>query len=235
MGRSHARRIIRGLVASPVTSAVFVCSPVEAAGGPIMAARRTRGVTGSNLSRTTVARATAIAEQLRLECSILLELYTKKESFVTDVADGRLVSVPPPSSQLDTRDKLWRLHSALFQCRSLLESAIAREEEELGGGEKGDYETQRNMVKSSLSFLLITTGELLKAADGAAVPSPGVEGLESGGSTGLFALKRWVYRVFKEVDYWTKMAITTLQALPSVIVKERARTTRVRSVRSARR
>ncbi|KAK9540192.1 hypothetical protein VZT92_002661 [Zoarces viviparus] len=200
-----------------------------------MAARRTRGVTGSDLSRTTVARATAIAEQLRYECSILLELYAKKESFVVEVADGRLVSVPPPSSQLDTRDKLWRLHSALLQCRSLLESAIAREEEELGGGEKGDYETQRNMVKSSLSFLLITTGELLKAADGAAVPTPDVEGLESGGSTGLFALKRWVYRIFKEVDYWTKTAITTLQALPSVIVKERARSGRVRSVRSARR
>ncbi|XP_031732205.1 uncharacterized protein LOC116399293 isoform X2 [Anarrhichthys ocellatus] len=234
MGRSCAVRIIQGLVASPATSAVLVCSPVEAAGGPIMAARRTRGVTGSDLSRTTVARATAIAEQLRYECSILLELYTKKESFVADVADGRLVSVPPPSSQLDTRDKLWRLHSALLQCRSLLESAIAREEEELGGGEKGDYETQRNMVKSSLSFLLITTGELLKAADGAAVPTPGVEGLESVGSTGLFELKLWVYRIFKEVDYWTKTAITTLQALPSVIVK-RARTTRVRSVRSARR
>ncbi|XP_068583376.1 uncharacterized protein [Cebidichthys violaceus] len=168
-----------------------------------MAARWTRGVTGSDLSRTTVARATAIAEQLRYECSILLELYTKKESFTADVADGRLVSVPPPSSQLDNRDKLWRLHSALLQCRSLLESAIAREEMELGGGEKGDYETQRNM---------------------------------SGGSTGLFELKRWVYRIFKEVDYWTKTAITTLQALPSVIVaKERARTTRVRSMRSARR
>ncbi|XP_068583375.1 ciliary neurotrophic factor-like isoform X1 [Cebidichthys violaceus] len=201
-----------------------------------MAARWTRGVTGSDLSRTTVARATAIAEQLRYECSILLELYTKKESFTADVADGRLVSVPPPSSQLDNRDKLWRLHSALLQCRSLLESAIAREEMELGGGEKGDYETQRNMVRNSLSFLLITTGELLKAADGASVPPPCVEGLESGGSTGLFELKRWVYRIFKEVDYWTKTAITTLQALPSVIVaKERARTTRVRSMRSARR
>lgn len=45
-----------------------------------MAARWTRGVTGSNLSRTTVARATAIAEQLRYECSILLELYVSREA-----------------------------------------------------------------------------------------------------------------------------------------------------------
>lgn len=202
-----------------------------------MATRRTRGMTGSDLSRTTVARATAIAEQLRYECSILLELYRKKESFTADVTltDSRLVSVPPPSSQLDTRDKLWRLHSALLQCRSLLERAIAKEEEELGSGKKGDYETQRKMVKDRLSFLLIVTGELLKTADSTAVLTPSLEGLELDGPTTLFELKLWVYRIFKEVDYWTKTAITTLQALPTVIAKERARTTRVRSTRSARR
>lgn len=96
------------------------------------------------------------------------------------VADGRLVSVPPPSSQLDTRDTLWRLHSALLQCRSLLERAIAKEEEELGGGKKGDYETQRKLVKDRLSLLLINTGELLRAADGTVVLTPNLEGLEVG-------------------------------------------------------
>ncbi|XP_071360323.1 ciliary neurotrophic factor [Trachinotus anak] len=202
-----------------------------------MADRRTRGMTGSDLSRTTAARATAIAEQLHHECSILLELYRKRESFTADVtvADGCLVSVPPPSSQLDTRDKLWRLHSALLQCRSLLERAIAKEEEELGGGKKGDYETQRKMVKDRLSFLLINTGELLKAVDGTAVLTPNLEGLELDGPTTLFELKLWVYRIYREVDYWTKTAITTLQGLPSVIAKERVRTTRARSTRSARR
>ncbi|XP_044046978.1 ciliary neurotrophic factor [Siniperca chuatsi] len=201
-----------------------------------MADRRTRGMTGSDLSRTNAARAAAIAEQLHHECSILLELYRKKESFTADVmvADGRLVSVPPPSSQLDTRDKLWRLHSALLQCRSLLESAIAKEEEQLGGGNKGEYETQRKMVKDRLSLLLINTGELLKAVDGTAVLTPSSAGLELDGPTTLFELKLWVYRIFKEVDYWTKTAITTLQALPSVIAKERGRTTRVRSTRSTR-
>lgn len=115
-------------------------------------------------------------------CFLLFLLKKKKESFITDVsvADGRLVSVPPPSSQLDTRDKLWRLHSALLQCRSLLERAIAREEEELSSGRKGEYETQRKMVKDRLSLLLINTGELLKAADGTAVLTPSVEGLEVG-------------------------------------------------------
>lgn len=88
------------------------------------------------------------------------------------------MSVPPPSSQLDTRDKLWRLHSALLQCHILLERAIAREEEELGSGKKADYETQRKMVKDRLSLLLINTGELLKAVDGAAVQTPSVDGLE---------------------------------------------------------
>ncbi|XP_037621328.1 ciliary neurotrophic factor [Sebastes umbrosus] len=203
-----------------------------------MAARRTRGLTGSGVSSTTVTRATAIAEQLRYEVSILLDLYKKRESFTADLTltDGRLVSVPPPSSQLDTRDKLWRLHSALLQCRSLLERSIAKEDEELGDGKKGDYETRRKMVKDRLSLLLITTGELLKAADGAAALTPSVEGLELDVPTVTFELKLWVYRIYKEVDYWTKTAITTLQALPTVIAKERARTTgRVRSTRSARR
>ncbi|XP_059186985.1 ciliary neurotrophic factor [Centropristis striata] len=198
-----------------------------------MAARRTRGMTGSDLNRTTVARATAIAEQLHYECSILLQLYREKESFTADVTvtDGRLVSVPPPSSQLDTRDKLWCLHSALLQCRSLLERAVAKEEEELGGGKNSSYETQRKMVKDRLSYLLINTRELLKIADGTAVLTPSSEGLELDGPTLLFELKLWVYRIFEEVDYWTKTAITTLQALPTGIV----RTARVRSTRSARR
>ncbi|XP_060915906.1 uncharacterized protein LOC132991239 [Labrus mixtus] len=204
-----------------------------------MADRRTRGMTGSGLSRTstTTDRAVAIAEQLHHECSILLELYRKRESFVADVSasDGRLVSVPLPSSQLDTRDKLWCLHSALLQCRSLMERAFAKEKEELDDGRKSEYETQRKMVKDRLSFLIISIGELLKAVDGTAGMTPSGEGLELDGPTGLFELKLWVYRIYKEVDYWTKTAITTLQALPAITAKERVRTRLVRSTRSVRR
>lgn len=40
-----------------------------------MAAMRTRRMAGPDPSRTTVARALAIAEQLHHECSILLDLY----------------------------------------------------------------------------------------------------------------------------------------------------------------
>lgn len=40
-----------------------------------VATRRTRRSVGTGRSRTTVGRATAIAEQLLSECSILLELY----------------------------------------------------------------------------------------------------------------------------------------------------------------
>uniref|UniRef100_A0A667WLQ7 Ciliary neurotrophic factor n=1 Tax=Myripristis murdjan TaxID=586833 RepID=A0A667WLQ7_9TELE len=161
----------------------------------------------------------------------------KKESLSPDltVADGRLVTVPPPSSQLDTRDKLWRLHSALLQCRSLLERAITKEEEELGGAEKGDYQSQRKTVRDRLSLLLANTGELLKATDGTAVLTPSLEGLEIDGPTILFEVKLWIYRIFKELDYWTKTAITTLQGLPSVTAKERGRTTAVRRRRSTRR
>ncbi|KAM4585393.1 ciliary neurotrophic factor [Odontesthes bonariensis] len=200
-----------------------------------MSTRRTRSTNGSDLSRTTAARAAAIAAQLHHECSILLELYRKKESLPPEVADGRLVSVPPSSSQLDTRDELWRLHSALLQCRSLLERAIAKEEEELGGGEKGEYENMRKTVKDRLSLLLINTGELLKATDGTTILTPSLEGLELDGPAVLFDLKLWVYRIFKEVDHWTKTAISTLQELPSGVAKERMRSTRLRSTRSTQR
>lgn len=94
------------------------------------------------------------------------------------MADGRLVSVPPPSSQLDARDKLWCVHSALLQCHILLESAITKEQDELGGSKRADYEIQRKMVKDRLSLLLISTGELLRAVDGAAVHAPSGGGLE---------------------------------------------------------
>lgn len=106
-------------------------------------------------------------------------LKRKRENFTSDVplADGSLVSVPPLSSQLDSKDKLWRLHSALLQCYVLLERAIAKEEEELGGSKKLDYETQRKMVKERLSLLIINTRELLKAVD-STVQTPSVAELE---------------------------------------------------------
>ncbi|XP_056135945.1 ciliary neurotrophic factor [Lampris incognitus] len=191
-----------------------------------MADRRTRGMTGSGQNRTTAARAAAIAEQLHYECTILLELFRKRESLFSDfaVGDGRLVSVPSPSSQLDTKDKLWCLHSALLQCRGLLERAMSREEEELGGGEKGEYESQGKLVRERLSLLLGCTGELLKAADGSVVLTPNLDSLEIDRSTSLFELKLWIYRVFKEVDYWSQTAITMLQALPAVTAKEVGRT-----------
>ncbi len=43
-----------------------------------MAARRTGRMTGSDPSRSSAARAAAIAEQLHHECSILLELYVSR-------------------------------------------------------------------------------------------------------------------------------------------------------------
>ncbi|XP_034045144.1 ciliary neurotrophic factor [Thalassophryne amazonica] len=196
-----------------------------------MADRRiTRRMTGPEPNRTTAARATSIAELLQHECSILLELYRKKEGFTSDlpVGDGRLVSVPPLSSQLDSRDKLWRVHSALLQCRSLMERSIIKEDEEFGT-DIGEYESQRNMVKDRLSLLLANTAEL-KAIDGTVVLSPM---LEVNATTNVFDLKIWIYRIFKELDHWTKTAITVLQALSSVTPKERAR--RVRSTRSTRR
>ncbi|KAM6940664.1 ciliary neurotrophic factor [Xenentodon cancila] len=200
-----------------------------------MAESRTRSVNGSNLSRTTPAWAAGVAAQLQHECSNLLELYRKQESLPADLGEGRMVSVPPPSSQLDSRDKLWRLHSALLQCRSLLERAVDKEEEELTGGDKGEYKNQRTVVKERLSSLVLNTGELLKAADGAAVSTPSMEGLELAGPTNLFELKLWVNRIYKEVEHWAKIAITTLKELPSDVEKGRKQTLRARRLRSRRR
>ncbi|XP_077426941.1 ciliary neurotrophic factor [Vanacampus margaritifer] len=197
-----------------------------------MADRRS-GVTGPpEQGRTTAARAAAIAELLLLEISNLLELYSKRETLTADVIaeDSRLVSVPPPSSQLDTPDKLWRLHAALLQCRGLVERAIAKEDEEMGTG-TGEYETQRKMVKERLTFLVNITGELVKAVGGPAAVTPSFSESSEPDNLTLFELKLWVFRVFTEVTYWAKMAVTILQALP----KERVRNTRYRSARSSRR
>ena len=114
---------------------------------------------------------------LSSHCLFLLK--RKKERFTADISvtDCHLVTCPPPSSQLDTRDKLWRLHSALLQCHMLMERVIAKEDEELGGDKEAEYETQRKMVKDRLSLLLINTGELLKAIDGSAAVTLGKEGL----------------------------------------------------------
>lgn len=194
-----------------------------------MAGIRTRA-----MSRTTAARAADIAAQLQNECSVLLKLYRKKEQLPADVPDGRLVSISPPFSQLDTRGKLRHLHSALEQCHSLLERAIAKEEEELDGPEKGEYENRRKSLKDRLSYLLISTRELLKAAEGPTILTPGLIGSESDDPTTLFELKLWVYQIFMEVKHWSEMAVAVLQELQSNAAKEPSkRSTRI--TRSARR
>ncbi|XP_077461433.1 ciliary neurotrophic factor [Stigmatopora argus] len=197
-----------------------------------MADRRS-GLTGPpEHRRTTPARAVVIAELLHLESSNLLELYRKRETFIANVisGDSRLVSVPPPSSQLDTRDKLWRLQTALLQCRGLMERAIAKEDEELST-EMGEYKTLRKMVSDRLLYLVNTIGEVIKAMDGPALVTPSFnDSLEPDNLT-VFEMKLWVFRVFIEVDYWAKTAETVLQALP----KERVKPTRLRSTRSSHR
>lgn len=55
------------------------------------------------------------------------------------------------------------------------------------------------------------------------------------GPTALFELKIWVYRILQEVEFWSKMVITTVQALPTAITNKQARTAPVRATRSARR
>lgn len=180
---------------------------------------------------TTVSSAVSIAEQLQYDCSILLELFRKKESFSSDmmVADDRLVSAQLSSTQLGSQDKLWCLYSALVQCRALMDKVVSKEDEELSNGQTGDYEKQRKVVKDRVSFLIAQTGELMRSSDSSALITPSV-GPEVECPTVLFELKLWVYRVYKELDYWAKMAISILQALH----KEPAGGRRLRTTRSRR-
>lgn len=183
-------------------------------------------MTSSELKKSTQARAAAVAELLHSECTILQELYREKETFTADLAAHQLVSVVPPSSQLEAKDKLWCLHSALRQCHALMERAISKEEEELGDGTTGAYETQRKLVKDRLGLLLVNTEELLRAAECGTVVTPTVDVLETKSPTTLFELKVWVYQVFKEVAYWSRTTSTILRDMPVVIAREEARTTR---------
>lgn len=180
---------------------------------------------------TTLSSALSIAEQLQHECSMLLELFRKKESFSSEiaVADSRMVSVQLSSALLDSQDKLWCLYSALVQCRALMDKAISKEEEELSNGQTGEYEKQRKVVKDRMSFLIARTGEMVTSQDSSALITSTV-GSEVECPTVLFEFKLWVYRVYKELDYWVKMAISTLQALH----KESAGSRRVRTTRSRR-
>ncbi|CAL8328426.1 unnamed protein product [Merluccius merluccius] len=142
----------------------------------------------------------------------------KKESIAAEAVppDALLVSVPPASSQLEVRDQLWRVHSALGQCRCLLERAIAREEREVGGaGGRADYQKQRKTVKDRLALLLTCTRDLLQATGGTAGLTPAADCVEPDGSAVLFEVKMWIYRIFLELDYWSRTAVSTLQALPT--------------------
>ena len=121
-----------------------------------------------------------------------LLLQRKKESLSSDLvlSDLLLVSVPPASAQLEARDQLWRVHSALGQCRCLLERAVAREEQAVGVAALGraDYQKQRKTVKDRLALLLASMRELLQAFSGAAGLATTTSCQEVGGPGASFNL-----------------------------------------------
>ncbi|XP_024292468.2 uncharacterized protein LOC112261403 [Oncorhynchus tshawytscha] len=180
-----------------------------------MAGTRTRRVAGSEQSRT--ARAAALAEELHHECTLLLELYRKKETFAEELTVGgeRLVTVPPLSSQLSPNDRLWRLYSALQQCRNLLERAIGLEEGVGNDGDRAEYESQRKTVRDRLGHLLASTRLLLEDGAGTAAFTPDPKNTETASlvNGSPFALKLWIYRIFSELEHWTLTTSRTLKAL----------------------
>ncbi|XP_056441993.1 ciliary neurotrophic factor [Gadus chalcogrammus] len=198
-----------------------------------MAGRRRRATEGETTSRAA-ARAAAIADQLHSECGLLLELYRKKESLGPDLvlSDLLLVSVLPASSQLEVQDQLGRIISALDQCHCLLERAIAREEQAVGVTVvgKAEYQKQRKTVKDRLALLLASTRGVLKRSSGTAALTTTTNCQEPDGSTVLFEVKMWIYRIYRELEYWSKATITLLQA-PAGPASVRMSTRRRRNMR----
>ncbi|XP_064782184.1 uncharacterized protein LOC135506754 [Oncorhynchus masou masou] len=203
-----------------------------------MSGTRTRRGTVSEQSRT--ARAAAVAEQLHHECTLLLELYRKKETFAEELTSGgdRLVTVPPLSSQLSPNDMLWRLYSALQQCRNLLEHAIGREERVGNDRNRTEYESQKKTVRDRLGHLLESTRLLLADGAGTAAFTPDPNNTEIDGPVNgsPFALKLWIYRIFNELEHWTLAASKTLKALhpDGAAPKERRTRGRARGRRTRR-
>uniref|UniRef100_A0A4W5NBQ7 Ciliary neurotrophic factor n=1 Tax=Hucho hucho TaxID=62062 RepID=A0A4W5NBQ7_9TELE len=203
-----------------------------------MAGTRTRRGAGSEQSRT--ARAAALAEELHHECTLLLDLYRKKETFAEELTVGgeSLVTVPPLSSQLSPNDMLWRLYSALQQCRNLLERAIGREEAVGNGGDRAQYENQKKTVRDRLGHLLASTRLLLEDGAGTAAftPEPKNSEIDYPGNGSPFALKLWIYRIFNELEHWTLTASKTLKALhpDGATPKERRTRGRARGRRTRR-
>uniref|UniRef100_A0A665XF52 Uncharacterized protein n=1 Tax=Echeneis naucrates TaxID=173247 RepID=A0A665XF52_ECHNA len=165
--------------------------------------------------RSRTERAVALARLLYHECTHLLQLYKKRETFLLDHApdDGRIVSLSPDSEEPSTEEKVQLLHSALRQCLGLLHCVILKEEEEWGELE-GDYETMRKNVRIRLEHLLYTTKDLAETEDNTLEVTPDHQcNEETDGAGGVFGLKIWTYRVLVELVHWADHAVQTLHVL----------------------
>ncbi|KAL4640602.1 hypothetical protein GN956_G12862 [Arapaima gigas] len=177
---------------------------------------------------TGAGKAAALARLLHQDCSRLLDLYMEREAFLSEVtvAQERIVTPSPALGRLPPSEQLRLLHSALQQCLGLLQDVMARENEDFGVDDKGEYGRLQNTVKDRLEHLLGSTKLLLVSRDGTAALTPAREvtdGLEKGNS---FSLKVWIYRVLQELIHWMLTAWQTLQALQSRREKEPARAAR---------
>ncbi|KAK7909869.1 hypothetical protein WMY93_014553 [Mugilogobius chulae] len=170
---------------------------------------------GSGAGQT--GRAVALARLLHRECSHLLQLFKEKESFFENYTPdgGRIVSLSTDSEEPSTEEQVLRLHSALRQCLGLIHCVILKEEEEWGELE-GDYESMRKNVHQRLQYLLHTTKALMETEETILEVTPDHQCTEEvDGSSGLFALKMWTFRVLVELVHWADHAANTLYKLHS--------------------
>ncbi|KAM4612151.1 uncharacterized protein ACJ7VT_012742 [Polymixia lowei] len=165
--------------------------------------------------RSCTERAVALARLLHQECNHLIELYRKRENFLSDHTPegGRIVSFSPDSEEPSTEEQVQLLHSALRQCLGLLHCLILKEEEEMGELE-GEYETMRKTVRTRLVHLLHSTRVLLETEDTTVEVTPDDQcNEEVDGAVGSFAAKMWTYRVLLELIHWADHASQTLHVL----------------------
>uniref|UniRef100_A0AAY4DFA1 Ciliary neurotrophic factor n=1 Tax=Denticeps clupeoides TaxID=299321 RepID=A0AAY4DFA1_9TELE len=159
--------------------------------------------------RSAAAKALDLARLLHGECARLLDLFRERESFPADhdPEGGRLVSLGRWSDDMSAAEQVWHHRCALRKCLGLLELLIAREEEEeMGGGDEGEYEAVRRAVRERLGHLLFSTAALLDDGDDVGDLSPQhdcAEGRDEVEGSGSFAMKLWMYKVLLELIHWT--------------------------------
>ncbi|KAK2852225.1 hypothetical protein Q7C36_007426 [Tachysurus vachellii] len=171
----------------------------------------------------------ALAKLLHRDCTQLLDLYTARESLMSNsVSESQLVSIPPLTSQLSPSEKICFLQAALRKCLHLLDKAITHEDAIFPERPEDEYSKQRKTVRERLNYLVSSTERLL--VEGKRCDAEAKDLVDSG----VFALKKWILQVLQDVLYWSNKTAETLQTLPALKAMKPTRRRRAAGKKEAR-